>query len=122
VEAKWYRDQSADELKATHAKAAEYLRATLSLRFGTQVTPLTDVTFQAIDGGTNKLITDAGTEVHLLATVTGRTAESTFQLALAREANTSVILLNSLAGQIERRPQVLFPGETGRAFHLTPKP
>jgi hypothetical protein len=39
-----------------------------------------------------------------------------FQIAFAKSATIDLILLNGLENAAERKPQVLFPGETSRPF------
>ena len=116
VEAKWYRDQSPEELKKTEQQAAEYLKRALTFLFGGQAVVPGAVTFVPMDGATNQALTAESKEVHLLAEMKGSSTAADFQIALGHDANTSLILINSLGEQPERRPQVLFPGETSRAF------
>ena len=73
-----------------------------------------------MDGATNMPLEAETREVHLLAQATSRLADDAvdFKAALSKDAAVSMILLNNLAGTPERRPQVLFPGETGRPFSL----
>jgi len=120
VESAWYRDQTPDQLKATEKKSTEYLASALSVLFSGQSTALPPITYQPMDGATNLPITAESKEVHLLATMQGQLPASAvdFALGVGAEANTSVILINSLDGKEERRPQVLFPGETSRPFQL----
>jgi hypothetical protein len=74
-----------------------------------------------MDGATNEPLKTDSKEVHLLAEMHGMAPGSDFQIVIGKDANSSVILLNSLGDQMERRPQVLFPGETSRAFAIEAK-
>ncbi len=121
VEARWYRDQSPEELRKTEQQAADYLKKAIALLFANTPAELPAITFKPMDGATNQPLSDASKEVHLLAEMQGTTTGKDFQLVLGKDANSSLILLNSFANQQERRPQVLFPGETSRAFVLAPK-
>ncbi|MDB6138914.1 MAG: hypothetical protein JWO94_1986 [Verrucomicrobiaceae bacterium] len=120
VEAGWYRDQTPEQLKATEKKSSEYLASALRPLFSGQVIALPDTTYEPMDGATNLPLTPESKEVHLLAQMHGQVPAGAldFALGVGREANTSLILINSLDGKEERRPQVLFPGETSRAFAL----
>jgi hypothetical protein len=78
----------------------------------------------AIDGTTLEPLKPDTAETHLLAVAKGRVPGSghTFELVFGPDANISLILLNSEQGKPERRPQVLFPGESSRPYKLTPTP
>ena len=120
VTADWYLNQSATEKAQTHAQAADYLQSNLELHFGTQRTEVPGCDFVALDGATSEALKPDTAETHLLATARGRVpaGADSFLLDFGPEANVSLILLNSLDGQPERRPQVLFPGESSRAFPI----
>lgn len=120
VPANWFRDQSPEQVRETYASARDYLGRALECRFNGKAAVLTDCRFQAMDGASNGPFTDASQEVHLLGEIDGQAplTEAAFEVALLHPANTSLILLNSLDGKAERRPQVLFPGETSRPFQL----
>ncbi len=120
VESAWYRDQTPEQLKATEKKSNEYLASALSLLFSGQSTVLPPITYEPMDGATNLPITPDSKEVHLLAVMQGQLPASAvdFAIAVGADSNTSLILINSLDGKEERRPQVLFPGETSRSFQL----
>ena len=120
VPVEWYRDQSETELAETRRSALAYLRRALTLIFTGNTVAFPSCTFLPMDGATNMPLEAETREVHLLAQCSARLPEgaSDFKIALGSDANVSMILLNSLAGKAERRPQVLFPGETSRAFKL----
>lgn len=120
VPVEWYRDQSEAELAATRRSAQAYLARALTLVFSDKNESMPSCTFLPMDGATNMPLDVETREVHLLARCSARVPEGgrDFKLALGKDANVSMILLNSLAGKAERRPQVLFPGETSRAFRL----
>ncbi|MDB6120007.1 MAG: hypothetical protein JWO08_3788 [Verrucomicrobiaceae bacterium] len=121
VEAAWYRDQTPEQLKATEKKSNEYLASALSLIFSDHATAFPPITYQPMDGATNLPLAADSKEVHLLAEMHGQVPPGALNSAIAvsKEANTSVILINSQEGKQERRPQVLFPGETSRPFELS---
>ncbi len=121
VPADWFTSQSAAEVEKTWTQAGDYLRDSFHLQFDKTTTPLPEPAFQAMDGATNKAISPETAEVHILATMEGSLPETTgeslpFEIQFGQNANTSLILLNSIDGKPERRPQVLFPGETSRPF------
>jgi hypothetical protein len=121
VPIEWYRDQKPEELAATRLKAAGYLSKALTIKFGETTAQLENCDFQPMDGATNMPLSADTKEVHLLAEAKGTVPEeqNRFALALSHDANVSMILMNSFEGTMERRPNVVFPGETSRAFELT---
>jgi len=130
VPAAWYLDQSAAQRLETHAKAAVWLGANLKLHFEAQMMALDEAVaeteFVAMDGATSLPLTAETAEAHLLLRARGTVPEGSgdFALSLGKAAQVSLILLNSQEGNEDRRPQVLFPGETSRPFKLvvTAKP
>lgn len=122
VPASWYREQTPEQVAATHEKAQQYLRGAVGLIFNGEKTPLPACQIQAMDGADNTPLTPDTQEVHLLATVEGQLpgGTTTFQVDFAKDANTSMILLLSRQGRAEPRPQVVFPGEVSRPFQLKP--
>ncbi len=120
VPASWYLEQTPEQVAATHEKAQQYLASSLGLLFNKQKTPLPACKIQAMDGADNTPLKADTQEVHLLATASGQLPanSTTFQVDFAKDANTSLILLHSMAGKTELRPQVIFPGETSRPFQL----
>jgi len=124
VEASWYRDQSPEQVKATAKSVTDYLVNALTSVFSGTPAPLPAITCQPMDGATNLPLSADSKEVHLLAEMHGQApaAAGDFTLAIGKDANSSVILINSVDGKQERRPQVLFPGETSRPFPLPPAP
>lgn len=127
VPGSWYREQTPEQLAATHEKAGEYLSRALGLLFGGQKMPFPNWAIQAIDGENNTPLTAETQEVHLLASAKGRVpaGAASFQIDFAKDANTTLILLPSHGGKAAPRPQVIFPGETSRAYPLetsTPAP
>jgi len=120
VPASWYRDQTPEQVAATHDKAQRYLVSSLGVLFNGKKTALPACKIQAMDGTDNTPLKAETQELHLLATVSGQMPEAatTFQIDFAKDANTSLILLQSQAGKTELRPQVVFPGETSRPFQL----
>ncbi len=121
VEAGWYRDQTPEQLKKTEKKSNEYLASALTLLFSDRPMAFPAITYQPMDGATNLPLTDDSKEVHLLAEMKGQVPAGALNssFAVGKDANTSVILINSQEGKQERRPQVLFPGETSRPFDLS---
>lgn len=121
VPGSWYREQTPEQVAATHETARQYLSHAISVLFNGQKATLSACEIQAMDGADNTPLNANTQEVHLLATVSGHLPANTtfFQIDFAKDANTTLILLHSQAGKTELRPQVIFPGETSRAFQLT---
>ncbi len=124
VPASWYREQTPEEVAATHEKARAYLEACLRLVFSGDKAHLPKCEFQAINGDDNTPINAQSQEVHLLATGQGRVPEgaSTFRLDFAKAANTSLILLTTQPGKAAPRAQVVFPGELSKEVVLRDAP
>lgn len=120
VPASWYLQQTPQQVAATHEKAQQYLASSLGLLFDGNKTSLPACKIQAMDGADNTPLKADTQEVHLLATASGHLPahSTTFQVDFAKDANTSLILLHSMAGKTELRPRVVFPGETSPPFQL----
>ncbi|MCB1279203.1 hypothetical protein [Prosthecobacter sp.] len=120
VPASWYREQTPEQIAATHQKAQEYLSGALVVLFEGKKDVLPACEIQPIDGSDNTPLKADTLEVHLLAVAKGEVpaGATTFQIDFAHDANTSLILLHTQGGNSDLRPQVIFPGETSRAFHL----
>lgn len=123
VAADWYLSQSAEQVKATFAKALEHLEKHVEVRFGGQVHPMAGITFVAMDGATNQLVTPETAETHLLGTLRSRVPAGAgeFTLGFAREAQVSLILLLKTPEMSEPKVQVLFPGESSRPVKVAAK-
>lgn len=121
VPAVWYREQTPEQVAATHRKAQEYLDASLKFVFNEHKAALPECQFQAIDGQDNTPLDAETQEVHLLATTRGMVPAGafSFRLELAKEANASLILLTSQPGKAAPRVQVVFPGELSKEVALS---
>jgi hypothetical protein len=124
VSADWYLNQTEEERKATHENATAYLEANVGLKFNDETVPMPPCEFVALDGATYEALTPDTTETHLLATAKSQVpaGADSFKLAFGRRANVSLILITGEEGNEERKPQVLFPGETSRPFKFTAAP
>lgn len=124
VEGSWFSGQSPAEAAATLEKAKDYLRQSVGLIFNGRPIPLPELTIQPIDGADNTPLKPDTLELHLLAKCAAPVPEGAteFQIAFAKNAAIDLILLNALESAAERRPQVLFPGETSRPFVFRPLP
>jgi hypothetical protein len=120
VPGSWYRDQTPEQVLATHEKAREYLASSLRVLFNGQKATLPPCDIQAIDGNDNTPFKAETQEIHLLATATGQlpAGTNTFQIDFAKTANIPLILLQTQGGKAEPRPRVVFPGETSPPFQL----
>jgi hypothetical protein len=120
VPAPWYREQSAEQIAATHARCEAFLTQHLRLRWGGREVAWPPISFQAIDGADNAPLRPETLEVHLLATASGDAPSRSepFEIEYAKSAPIELILLSSMKGEAEARPQVLFPGETSRRFQI----
>lgn len=129
VPAPWFRDQTETEKAETLKQALAYVKTALTVLFDEQATGADWVwEFQPIDGATGESFNDDTAEVHLLAIVKTRcpAGGKACSVRLENPAKAPTVLLNSLNQQAERRPQILFPGETSRPFvyltAATPEP
>ena len=77
-----------------------------------------DLTLQPIDGADNTPLKADTQELHLLAKCAAPVPEGAaeFQVSFAKNAAIDLRGLNGLENAAERKPQVLFPGETSRTF------
>lgn len=118
VAGSWFSDQSPDQAAATLEKAEDYLRQAVGLIFNGRPIPLPKLTIQPIDGSDNTPLKPDTQELHLLAKCAAPVpaGATEFQIAFAKSATIDLILLNGLENAAERKPQVLFPGETSRPF------
>jgi len=119
VPAPWFRDQTEAEKADTLKTALTYVKAALTFFFDAQPAAEWTWEFQPIDGATGEAFTDETAEVHLLATVKTRcpVGGEACSVRLEDPAKAPTVLLNSVNQQAERRPQILFPGETSRPFY-----
>lgn len=123
VPAAWYREQTPEQLTATHVRAQEFLSRSLGVLFDGKRAELPSCRIEPINGEDNTPLTDETKEVHLLASaeLSVPDAAAGFQIDFDKSANTSLILVHTQDGK-DLRPQVLFPGETSRSFSLQPAP
>ena len=119
IPASWLLTQSEAEKAETWAKAEAYVRSAVTPAYSSPPLGIELVwEFVAIDGGTGMAFTEQTAEVHLLAKAKMAVpAEAkAYTVAILMDAKAPAVLLNSFAGTMERRPQILFPGETSRPF------
>ena len=121
VAASWYLDQTPEQVKETEKAAMAYLRKNVKLQFGVDEVPMPDCKIVVLDGDKNQPITAKTQEVHLQATAQSKVPAigRNFMINLSREAGVSLILLNTMEGQSERKPRIVFPGEGSAPFPLT---
>jgi hypothetical protein len=122
VAASWYLDQTPVQRQATEAQATAYLRQTVKWHFGGRPIDLPAMTWTAMDGATNEALKPESAETHLLGEVQGVSPAADLRVHLAANANTSVILLTRVGSTDEKRPIVLFPGETSPAITVPVPP
>jgi hypothetical protein len=128
VPAPWFRDQSEQERAETLASARAYVQSAITFFFDDQKAAALTWEFIPIDGATGEPFTEATSEVHFLAQckTTCPAAAGTSSIRLEPAAKAAAVLLNSFKklgdqeAQSERRPQILFPGESSRAFKIQP--
>jgi hypothetical protein len=120
LQAEWWLKQTAQQRVATMKQAVEYLHAALVLVWSEKPgqAPVYDIT--AIDSATTQPVTAQTQEVHLLAHLRDKLSaeQKHFQLQLNAAANAALVLFQRLGEKEEKRPQVLFSGETSRPFLL----
>lgn len=119
VAASWFLDQDDAAKKKTTTQAADYVAKSLHLSVGeTEFKPAWEIT--AIDSASATPLAATSAEVHLLARWKGPipAVKGDFKAALDPKCAVSLIVLNGTEGRKERRPQVIFPGETSRGYAL----
>jgi hypothetical protein len=123
VPASWWFEQDVTAQESTRKAAAEYVQRTFAFTVGTAGVPA-EWKVEPIDSASAFPLGEASTETHLLVEHRGPlpTSAGDFKVAVGKECAVAVILLCSNAGDQERRPQSLFPGETSRPFVLPALP
>ena len=119
VAASWFLEQDETSKKKTAEQASGYLINSLHLTVGeTDLKPEWKIT--AIDSANATPLATTSAEVHLLAQWTGPipAVPGDFKAALDQKCAVSLIVLNGTEGHKDRRPQVIFPGETSRGYAL----
>jgi hypothetical protein len=116
VTAAWWLDQTAEQQIKSRLDAKAYLLRAIVLLFSGAALPEPAWDIQPMDGTNSMPLAKETTEVHLLATLKGQlpTAAENFSIKLEPAANAALVLLSSVNGAAERRPQVIFTGETSR--------
>lgn len=119
VPASWWFDQDEKAQTESRAKASEYVRRLLAFKVGDTLIPSTWKVIP-IDSASAFPLATSSAEVHLLAESTGPLpdAEGPFTLTVGKDCPVGLILVNSLEGLEERKPQSLFAGETSVGFPL----
>lgn len=119
VPASWWFSQDDAAKEKTKQQAVEYVTRTLAFNVGTTALE-GEWKVQPIDSVSAFPIAETSTEVHLLAECHRAlpSVPGDFKVTIDKKCAVAVILLNSNAGDAERRPQSLFPGETSRGFPL----
>lgn len=119
VPASWWFDQDENSKAESIKKAGSYIDKILTFRVGEtimngtwQITPIDSVS-------AFPLVTSSA-EVHLLAEYTSSLSntDGVFTLEVSKDCPVGLILVNSLEGVDERKPQSLFAGETSLGFTL----
>ena len=119
VPASWFFEQDAANREKTGQQTRQYLAKSLRIHVGeTELTPEWKIT--PIDSASSAPLAPESAEVHLLAEWTGHLPAKAgdFKVALEKGCAVSLIVLNGTEGKKERRPQVIFPGETSRGYPL----
>ncbi len=118
--ASWYANLPPDGRDEMQKKAQAYLEKNLTLHFGDPPSAFPSCTLEPVDGATAGPVTPETTEVHLLASAQSKiiAGAQSFHLDFGQDAKVSLILLNASTDTPERRPEVLFPGETSRPYPL----
>ena len=123
VPASWWLEQDDSSREKTREQTIDYLKRTLAFTVGqTPVSP--DWSIQAIDSASAFPLGQASAEAHLLAEarLALPSVPGGFQVSVAKDCAVAVILLCSNAGDENRRPEPLIPGESSRAFALPALP
>ncbi|MEZ0276207.1 MAG: hypothetical protein ACAH88_14965 [Roseimicrobium sp.] len=119
VPASWWFEQDEKGRADTLTRAAAYVDAQLKFRVGS-----TDLhgawKVQPVDSATVTPVTPSSAEVHLLVEHRGPLpeAQGDFKLTVSRTCAVATLLVNAMAGDEQRQPQLVFPGESSRGFVL----
>ena len=117
VGADWFRALTEDEVKKAQADASAFLSSMVSITIGGKVS--LEWKYTATDGATNKPLSAEATEVHFLAEglIPAGAGPQSFQVSLHNDCAVALTMIAAVDGAPEKRPQVLFPGETSRAIN-----
>ena len=121
VPASWWFEQDEPGRAETLAKAAAYVDAQLQFRVGgTDLRGAWKV--QPVDSATVAPVTSSSAEVHLLAEYRGSLPQvpGDFKLTVSKTCAVATLLVNAMAGDEQRQPQLVFPSESSRGFPLPP--
>lgn len=122
VPAFWWLDQDESEKAKSLSTAISYIDRILLFKVGETlikgtwlITPIDSSSFLPLEA--------SSAEIHLLAVYTGPlpTSDDKFTLTVSKECPVGLILVNSIEGLNERKPQSLFGGETSVEFALPAK-
>lgn len=119
VPASWWLEQNPEAQTRSVSDALALLGRTVRFQIGD--TPLAgNWKVTAIDSASAFPLGPNSAETHLLAEHRGPLPDvpGDFTVALDSRAPVGLILLNSVEGKAERRPQAIFPGETSRGFKV----
>lgn len=119
VPASWWFDQDEKSQTESRTKADSYINRILAFKVGdTRIHGAWNIS--PIDSASAFPLGTDSAEVHLLAEFTGPlpNSEGPFALQVHQSCPVGLILVNSLEGQDQRKPQSLFAGETSVGFAL----
>lgn len=119
VPASWWFDQDEKAQVESRTKAGNYINHTLAFKVGDTLINGAWKT-SPIDSASAFPLEAGSAEVHLLAEYTGPLpdSEGPFTLQVSQDCPVGLILVNSLEGLDQRKPQSLFAGETSAGFAL----
>lgn len=119
VPASWWFDQDENARRETLRKANDTIARFLTFKVGdSRLHP--DWKTSPIDGASVFPLEAPSAEVHLLAEYRGPLpdSEGPFTLQMSQDCPVSLIMVSSLEGTDDRKPQSLFAGETSVGFPL----
>lgn len=119
VPAAWWFDQDETARMESLKKAGDTINHFLTFKVG-DIRLEVDWKTSPIDGASLFALEAPSAEVHLLAEYSGPLPdiEGSFTLQMSQDCPVSLIMVNSLEGTDQRKPQSLFAGETSVGFIL----
>lgn len=119
VPASWWFDQDESAQTESRKKASDAINHFLTFKVG-DTRLLADWKTNPIDSNSVFALQAPSAEVHLLSEYSGPLpdSEGPFTLQMSQDCPVSLILINSLEGTEQRKPQSLFAGETSVGFAL----
>lgn len=117
IPADWYRSLNDADRQQTLESAVRFILGNIVFKSGQEPVML-NWKFTPVDGSNAVPLSDDSKEIHLLAQATATLHGPDFVVSLGKDCAAALTMIAAVDGTPERRPQVLFPGETSRPVKI----